>query len=96
MKIIYRSPYIRRRKFDDITIIEQERIVFKGCVKNGDRVILKSQWNGNQSKFKWKCYVNEILEEEKIACCQWRLMDRDQSKDLFQIEKILGGKACNE
>ena len=61
-----------------------------------DRLIFKSQWDGKRSKLKWKFYVNDVLEEEKIGCCQLRLMDRDQSKHLFQIEKILGGKPCYE
>ncbi len=40
MKIIYRSPNTRqRRKIDEIMIIQHNRIVFKGCLRDGGKFL---------------------------------------------------------
>jgi hypothetical protein len=112
MKVIYQNPNTRRRrKIDEIMIIQHDHVVFKGCLKDGgknikihlkvytlfkDQFTFKSQRYRTESRIKLKFYVNDFLEEKMIACCEHGLMDRNRPEHLFQIDKIVGSKPCDK
>lgn len=95
VRIIYRkSDEQRRRRFDEITVIENHRTVYKGCLCEGDEFTVKCQRYENQSKIKLKFYINDLLDDEIISCCAYGLIHRNRSKHLFHIEEVIGAKPC--
>ncbi len=61
-----------------------------------DEFIFKLKRCRNDSRLKLKFYVNDILEDEMIACCENGLINRNQRHHLFQMKNITGTKPCYE
>lgn len=61
-----------------------------------DQFTFKSQRYRNESQIKFKFYINELLEDEMIGCCEHGLINKNKRKHLFQIENVVGSKPCYE
>jgi len=61
-----------------------------------DELTFKSKRYRNDSKLKLKVYINDLLEDEMIACCEHGLMNRNSHHYLFQIQSITGAKPCDK
>ncbi len=61
-----------------------------------DELTFKSKRYQNDSKLKLKFYVNDVLEDEMIACCEHGLINRNRRHHVFQIESITGARPCYE
>ncbi|CAF2497322.1 unnamed protein product [Rotaria sp. Silwood2] len=94
--LTYQRPNTRRNHLDEIEIIQHNRTVFKGCLECGDQLTFKSKLYRHESKVKLKFYINGLLEDEMIACCQHGLIHKNPHSYLFQIEDIFGSKPCFE
>ncbi|CAF1361256.1 unnamed protein product [Rotaria sordida] len=94
--LTYQCPNTRRRHIDEIEIIQHNRTVFKGCLGCGDQLTFKSKRYRNKSQLKLKFYINGLLEDEMIACCEHGLIHKNRHNHLFHIEDIFGSKPCCE
>lgn len=61
-----------------------------------EQFTFKSKRCGNDGRLKLKFYINDVLEDEMIACCEYSLMNRNQRNHFFQIDNILGAKPCDK
>lgn len=93
VKLIYQN---RRKNLDEIKVNQNNQIIYKGCLQDGDKFIFKTQRSRNDLRLKLKFYINDVLEDEMIACCEHGLMHRNQRNYFFRIESIIGGKACDK
>ncbi|CAF4553713.1 unnamed protein product, partial [Rotaria socialis] len=59
-----------------------------------DQLKFKSKRYRNETKLKLKFYINDIFEDEIIACCEHRLIHRNRHNHLFHIQDIFGSKPC--
>jgi len=59
-----------------------------------DQFTFKSKRYQNESQIKLKFYINELLEDEMIGCCEHGLVHRNKRTQLFEIERIVGSKPC--
>jgi len=99
------------RHCDEITIIQHDQTVYKGCLKRGgmslflnkkeikfvnkDQLTFKSQRYRNNSRIQLEIYVNGIFEDELVSCCEHSLIDRNQ-EHFFQVERVFGSKPCQQ
>ncbi|CAF1311995.1 unnamed protein product [Rotaria sordida] len=90
--LTYRSSATSRHG-DEIMIVENGRTVFKGCLTRGDQLTFKSKRYRDNPKIKLDFYINDILEDQIIACCEHGLIKKDENH-IFQIEHIVGSKPC--
>ena len=56
----------------------------------------KSQRCRTKSKLKLKFYINGLLEDEMIACCEHGLIHENRHSHLFEIIDIFGSKPCHK
>lgn len=96
-------------------IIQQNRTVFKGCLRSGgmfwikkfyffkffylyfkkDELTFKSKRYRTNPGFKLDFYINDLFEDQIISCCEHSLLNKN-SKYLFQFERVIGTKPCQE
>jgi hypothetical protein len=60
-----------------------------------DQLTFKSKRYRNNSRLKFEFYINDILEDRMIACCEYALIHTNE-KHLFQVEHVVGSKPCLE
>ncbi|CAF3533517.1 unnamed protein product [Rotaria sp. Silwood1] len=92
--LTYRSSAASRHG-DEIMIVQNGRTVFKGCLTCGDQLTFKSKRYRDNPRIKLDFYINDILEDRIIACCEHALIKRDENH-FFQIDHIVGSKSCQQ
>jgi hypothetical protein len=60
-----------------------------------DQLTFKSKRYRNESRIKFEFYINDLLEDRMIACCEHALINRNDNR-LFQVERIVGSKPCQQ
>ncbi|CAF1625644.1 unnamed protein product, partial [Adineta ricciae] len=80
---------------DEIMIVQRGKTVFKGCLKRGDRLTLKSKRYHNDGRIHFEFFINDSLEDRMIACCEHSLISKDKNH-LFCIERVVGSQPCHE
>ena len=58
-----------------------------------DELTFKSKRYRHESRLKFEFYINDILEDRILCCCEHSLINRNE-KDFFQIKNIIGSKPC--
>jgi hypothetical protein len=61
-----------------------------------EQLTFKLKRSRNDSRLKLKFYINDILEDEMISCCEYGLINRNRRNHFFQIENVTGAKPCYE
>ncbi|CAF3415385.1 unnamed protein product [Rotaria socialis] len=80
---------------DEITILQNGRTVFKGCLSSGDQLTFKSKRYRNSSRIKLDFFINDLLEDRITTCCEHALTKTD-GNHVFKVENIIGSKPCQE
>ncbi|UJR29254.1 hypothetical protein I4U23_010468 [Adineta vaga] len=92
--ITYRSTRAKKHG-DEIMIVQREKTVFKGCLKRGDQFTFKSKRYHNDGRIHLEFFINDLLEDRMIACCEHALINKDKNH-LFRIERVTGSQPCHE
>jgi hypothetical protein len=60
-----------------------------------DQLTFKSKRYQDESRIKFEFYINDLLEDRMIACCEHALINRND-KHLFEIQRVVGSKPCQQ
>ncbi|UJR18450.1 hypothetical protein I4U23_005355 [Adineta vaga] len=94
VRINYRN-LISVHEINEYKILQNDQIIYKGCLKDEESFTFKSIRNLSESSFKLEIYRNDIIHDEIISCCEYGFMDNNLN-DSFQVVQILGCKPCQK
>jgi len=60
-----------------------------------DQLTFKSKRYRDDPRLKLEFYINDLLEDRMIGCCEHSLINRND-KHFFQVERVVGSKPCQE
>ena len=60
-----------------------------------DQLTFKSKRYRDDRGIKLEFYINDLLEEQMTACCEYALVNMHQG-NLFQIQHVFGTKPCQK
>ncbi len=79
----------------EVIFKELNLIIFISYEYFQDQLTFKSKRYRDNSKLKLEFYINDLLEDRMIACCEHALINNNENH-FFQVERIIGSKPCQQ